>query len=90
MSQDPQRESARIKKVTVTIQQDWEPIDPNDPVDVALAAELSKIPAVWNLNPKKMNISQNRKITPIESDGEKQAFQKIGPTTASISGELLD
>jgi len=89
MSQD-QREAARIKKVTVTIQQDWEAVDPDNSEDVALATKLSE-DIVWNLNPKQMNISQKRDVNPVRVAGsEKIVEMDVGPTTATISGELLD
>jgi len=84
-------EHALLKKVTVTIKQEWEPVDPDNPVDVELAAKLSKTPIVWKLNPKRMNIEQKRDVTPVKYVGSEETVEmEIGPTTATVSGELLD
>jgi len=84
-------EHIQLKKVTVTIRQEWEPVDPENTEDVELAAKLSEIPTVWNLNPKKMNISQKRDVTPIRVAGSDETVEMdVGPTTATVSGELLD
>ena len=85
------RESARLKKVTVTIKKEWEPVNPDNAEDVALAAKLSEVPVVWNMNPKKTSMSQKREVSHFIDAGSKENVEMgVGPTMATVSGDLLD
>ena len=85
-----ERQVARMKKATIIIKKEWEPVDPNNPEDVAMAKMFSE-DIVWELNPKQISISQKRDVNTVRDAGsEKTVEMDVGPTTVTVSGELLD
>ena len=84
-----ERESARIKKVTVTIHQEWEPIDPDNLEDVKLAQKLSE-PHTLQVKPRTLNMGQKRDVERRKIGGAPEDVELIpGPTTFTITGEVL-
>ena len=81
----------KLKKATITIHQEWEPSDPDDPKSVKDAEDWNAAATDEILNVKKFDLTMHRNIEKIVGEkGKVLEVKPLKPIYLYLNARLLD